>query len=520
MRTRQVATLDFETDPFKHGRIPEPFCAGIYTEGDVIESYQDWWNDDPEELARDVAEYLAPRRWRVYAHNGGKFDFFFLLPYADKIKGINGRIASMQIGRCLLVDSYLILPVPLRSYGKTDIDYNKMEREHRDKNRDEILAYLRDDCVNLYQWVTEFRELFGTPLTLASASFAQMKERGIEIEKHRGESWDEKFRVYYYGGRCENFDSGVFNGPYSYIDINSAYPFAMLSEHPSGTEFERVEFLPTDGTPYFATISGHSRGALPVRTRGGLSFPHGLGTYHATSWEIEAGLDTGTLDIDDVIECYVPFDTQDFAPFINHFYSERLKAKAAKDASKTLFYKLVMNAGYGKFALNPREFKDYAILECGDWPDGEGWEINYEIGEHSIFSKPDPGDSFYNVCTAASITGYVRAYLWRAINDCAGVLYCDTDSIVCRDYGSLRTGKSLGEWEQEATIKKAWLGGKKLYALETDDGYKTASKGSNLTVEQIKRVVNGEIVNWPSEAPTFSLNRAPSFVDRRIKRTA
>ncbi len=113
---RKIATLDFETDPFLYLRDPEPFCCGLYTGDD----YWQFWGDD---CAERVAEVIAENRFTVYAHNGGKFDFYYLLKYFDeKIKVINGRIGKAQLGDSELIDSYLFLPVPLAAMEKDDFD--------------------------------------------------------------------------------------------------------------------------------------------------------------------------------------------------------------------------------------------------------------------------------------------------------------------------------------------------------------------------------------------------------------
>lgn len=521
MRSKQTVVLDFETDPFLKGRIPQPFTAGIYWEVGGLPHYRNFWNDDPEALCREIVEFIRDKNWRIYAHNGGKFDFFFLLPCADSVTGIGGRIAKMTIGKSILVDSYLILPVALGEYKKDSFEYWKMEAENRDKYREEIEEYLRNDCIYLHELVNEFRLEFGTPLTIATASFKKLKEYDYDVTRHTSESWDAKFRPFYFGGRCQAFEGGHGKGNYTYVDINSAYPYAMLSEHPSTTAYEIDKgYLPDEGV-YFATIHARSHGALPVRADdGGVSFPDAEGIYHATSWEIEAGLDTGTLEIKDVIETRIPFETQDFSEFVNHFYAARMRAKNAKDDARKLFYKLILNSAYGKFALDPRRYKEYTIVELGDWPEGENWEPNYAVGNYQIFERPEPGENYYNVSTAASITGYVRAMLWRSICQCKDVIYCDTDSIVARDVSALKFGDALGQWERETKITEYWIGGKKLYAFLCADGkYRTASKGAVLTPDDIKRVVNGEIVGWENYAPTFSLNRAPTFIARDIKST-
>ena len=70
----KLATFDIETDPFKKGRVPEPFCCGLY----LIETneYMQWWGKN---CLYQFIEYLkeCPHNLIIYAHNGGKFDFYY-----------------------------------------------------------------------------------------------------------------------------------------------------------------------------------------------------------------------------------------------------------------------------------------------------------------------------------------------------------------------------------------------------------------------------------------------------------
>ena len=131
---RPIVTIDCETSPFKHGRVLYPFVWGIY---DGVE-FQKFWGHNCTDY---LIEYLRDTKALVYAHNGGKFDYFFLLQYLEKesIKVINGRISQAKIGESILRDSYNILPVPLGAYKKDDIEYWKMEEEHREKYKSEII---------------------------------------------------------------------------------------------------------------------------------------------------------------------------------------------------------------------------------------------------------------------------------------------------------------------------------------------------------------------------------------------
>src|SRR6516225_5266481 len=98
----RIATSDFETDPFEHGVVPKPFCAGYY-DG---ENYWDFWGDDC--AARLVDHFRSIEEPTVvYFHNGGKFDFFFFIEDLEQdVKIINGRIVKAQIGKVELRDSY------------------------------------------------------------------------------------------------------------------------------------------------------------------------------------------------------------------------------------------------------------------------------------------------------------------------------------------------------------------------------------------------------------------------------
>ena len=134
MPKTKIATVDCETDPFLYNRFPKPFTWGFY-DG---EKYIDFWGDDATDK---MIEHIEKFNGIVYAHNGGKFDFHYLITKAaekGKIKIINGRIAEYRLGKARLRDSWLILPVSLKQMQKDDIEYWKMEKEHRQKYKYEI----------------------------------------------------------------------------------------------------------------------------------------------------------------------------------------------------------------------------------------------------------------------------------------------------------------------------------------------------------------------------------------------
>ncbi len=171
---------------------------------------------------------------------------------------------------------------------------------------------------------------------------------------------------------------------------------------------------------------------------------------------------------------------------------------------------------------------------------------------------------YYNVATAASVTGYVRAFLFKSLSQCSGLLYCDTDSIAARETAALSFGKRLGEWKDEGAFDYAAIAGKKLYAFhktghcrdydpkeedEKKQTWKIASKGVNfkkgMTIDKrfysgpelIAKIALGEQIDYEPDVPTYSLFRevpdeteqnpevyrnlsAKSFTARTVRATA
>ena len=124
---------DAETDPFKYGRVPQPFLWGVYT-GASFHAFTD---------TDEFIEMIREQDVIVYFHNGGKFDLHLILKHVninEEIKIINGRIASAHIGKAEIRDSYLLFPAPLAEFGaKLSIDYKKMEKKVRHLHMPEII---------------------------------------------------------------------------------------------------------------------------------------------------------------------------------------------------------------------------------------------------------------------------------------------------------------------------------------------------------------------------------------------
>lgn len=561
----RMAVADCETDPFMAGRNVYPFVWGFW-DGD---EYRHFWGDDcTEQFLTFLRDYKQPLQ--LFAHNGGKFDWLFLI---DHIHGspklIGPRVIRASLYHHTLRDSYANMPVALASIKpksgekKGEIDYQLMHRWERSKPRNKrlILDYLHSDCTTLYDAVKDWHDMFGNKSeTMASAAMVQLKQfmepEGVAVEK-LSEKQDAEFRPYYYGGRVECLRTGIINAPLKIYDVNSMYPYVMAEySHPTSNRFRYTKEL-NDKTD-FAEIEATSQGCLPVRSRtGGIEFPRMRGVFLATGHEIRAGLRLGLLEVYSVRRAIECVDRANFRAFVEHFQVLRQAARIDGDEMRVLFYKLVSNSAYGKFALNPDKFKDMLILPKGERPDGEclsdvelrtlpegpekedrkrrAWFPHVETQGAVFWARGSiTWGRFLNVATAASITGAARAMLMEGLSNATNPVYCDTDSIICEALNARLHKSDLGAWKYEGDGHTAAIAGKKLYAVwnenicgplfpgDTWDDLqciKSASKGVRMAPGAIRGVAEGEEYLYTSEAPVIGLNGQQSKLTRRVRAT-
>lgn len=465
---------------------------------------------------------------------------------------INGRLAKFTLGKAEFRDSYNIMPMPLSAVQKDEIDYALFEADVREKHMKEIEAYLRSDCVYLHQMIVAFIEEFGLHLTQAGASIKAWERITGESAPVTTSAFYAEIAPHYYGGRVQCFVPGEYENDFKIIDINSAYPYAMMHLHPAGDTIQTQLYLPAtdnDISRTFITLIADSLGAFPLRADdNSLCFPDdGLcRTFHVTGWEYLAARDTGALRNARVESVKTLGACIEFSVYLNHFYSMKTDAKHKGFAegkwydiaqkARYEFAKRFLNSLYGKMGSNPENYEEFTVVEpryidAAEAEDGYGFVC--EMGNLALVSKPlaEERQRYYNVAIAASITGFVRAHLWKAITACrnAGgtVLYCDTDCLWTTHTGDLVLHPdNLGAWDVEAECDYGAIAGKKLYAARTikmsDDGrvWKTASKGVRLDRDEIVQIAQGKEIVYSPENPTFSLKRGVQFTPRTIRRSA
>jgi len=559
---RRIGVFDCETDEFGSGFAIAPFTCGYYDT--VSGDYTDFWGPDCiDQFFRWFDETYRKQGIEVltYVHNLGGFDLFFMLEWLDSGTYptiINGRVSSARLGGQEWRDSYRIIPIPLSVYKKDDFDYKKMNRAVREKHREEILLYQRHDCINLADLVTEFVAEFGDRPTIGNTAISFLRSfHGFERMK---EYADTLVRPFFHGGRCQAFQRGVMEGPFKVYDVTSMYPFVMQSyEHPISAEPLRGRLI-TDKTA-FVEWYGHNDNAVPQRADdGSLDFTVREGRFLTSIHEFHTAERLGLIRPRQVIQTIGFREWAKFDKFINHFFEARKISKENRDKLRDIFYKLIMNSAYGKFAQDPRRYEQFAIT-IGEFPPAEemasemnpnGWKPKTINGDTIIWSKPSPNrhNGYYNVATGASITGASRAVLLDGLSKSKRRTYCDTDSIICESLSDVNfDGDVLGGWKLEAEGELFAVAGKKMYALFTGDKsawesatekmgdedkarmsviqwkgrtlycVKKACKGAVLSGEQILRVSQGEEILFKSDRPNFSLDGSVEYIERRINAT-
>ncbi len=554
IKTRQIeniAILDFETDPFDNVEKSRifPFLAVLYS--DNFEPIVIWDEDEQSFVGKVIAEITAlPESYTIYAHNGGKFDYMFLINRLRGSVSFKGRgIMRAEIGNHEIRDSFHIIPDKLANFKKDHIDYELMKKKTRKQYRQAIIDYCISDCRYLLEIVKGFAGRFGMKLSIGQAAM-------MELRKHYkfetvSETTDEYLRQWFFGGRVECLNGmGKFDGSYKLYDVNSMYPYVMATyDHPIGSHYHtRTGNIGPD--TFFLDLTCNSRGAFVHKAeRGETHAPHGRYRFRTTIHEYNVALKHGLIsdiEIHSVIDCVTKTN---FIKFIAPIYNERqhvkarLKELAARGMRNThewneavkedMFLKFLLNNSWGKFAQNPRNYKEHYLTDPGERPpadagDDFGMMPATAMPDYWIWERPSPSDRYNNVGTGASVTGAARADLLDALCNATDPIYCDTDSLICTDLANVKLHPTdLGAWDIEKELSQVIVAGKKLYSYtETINSINpqlpfVKSKGaSGLKWQQMLNLLNGGEELSTSFGVTLTKNSRQYYMTRRIHATA
>jgi hypothetical protein len=534
-RIQDIAILDMETDPFDKVKQDEvlPFLAVLHS--DQFDDIVIWDETKQGFIDKVIASILAlPRQFTIYAHNGGKFDFMFLISALKGRVTFKGRgIMSAKLGDHELRDSFHIIPEKLAKYKKDTFDYKKLYRAVRNKWREEIIAYCKNDCRFLLDLVKKFLAENGFKISIGAAAIAKVKE-DYKLETLSNYQ-DAAVREFYYGGFVSCISGvGLYSEPFALYDVNSMYPAVMAHvSHPVGSEY-----IDRPGEPGGATCFVE----LECLSLGAFAGIWGRGRFKTSIHEFQMAMKLRLIEDIKIIRCLDNINQTNFAKFVLPLYEKRQKLKEQMDVfervgdtespeyykikADALIIKLLLNNAYGKFASNPRKYKDHYLTEPGLRPgeDKETWGFapTYEGGDYWVWSRPIQQQRFLNVGTAASITGAARAKLMEAIHYAKNPIYCDTDSLICEELRNVEIHPAkLGTWKMEAKLTDVIICGKKLYCYRSDKGKETfRSKGTEgLVWKDYEAMLTGSIIPQTAFGPTLTRRGDQHYMMRRIRAT-
>lgn len=283
----------------------------------------------------------------------------------------------------------------------------------------------------------------------------------------------------YKGGRTEvfkkKFTPCTDHKHLYYYDINSSYPYAMLSDMPvkfmKHLKFNEIKL--NDNTDMLfdhflyrarCTYRGNDDFFIPnllIRSSENDIIAN-KNTEYAYHWGVELR-HAIELNCDIYINEQIEYKNGSiFNQFANYMYNERLIAKKNKNSAKSNYLKLCMNSLYGKFAQT--EMNNNVLCQNSNeinriLNDSNNQFVDFEIINEKILIKyktiKNKDESVGNLVRFSSyITAIARTNLAKFMHNVEhkNVYYCDTDSVFTSKKpsdDSFIDQTQLGKWKQE-----------------------------------------------------------------------
>lgn len=366
-----------------------------------------------------------------------------------------------------MVDTLLLFPFSLRDLG-TALGLPKLETDVFTENEKELIQYNRRDIEIIRKAIEElisFLRENGFPwgITLANLSFRIFRKNFMKhrIFIHADPEVDKLEQESYYGGRCEAFK--LYKRLWAYkLDVNSMYPYVMRQKLP----YDLIDYAEGGYTParllkrikdgYLCiaeVLIDTPEPAFPKRTKDKLIFPIGRFWTVLATPELEYALENRyVVQVRRVAVYRGDYILRDF---VDYFYNKRLEAKQSGNEVYSLFYKLILNALYGKFAQRARILEDKYeevhedFIKMKALIRGEEREILQFYHDVFIYRKDDEPAFNAFIAVASHITSYARIYLYKLMITAGleNVYYCDTDSIFTNQEGFDRLKEYIDDHE-------------------------------------------------------------------------
>lgn len=419
-----------------------------------------------------------------------------------------------NICTCTILDSLKILPFSVsdiaKGFGlqlsKLTIDYTDF-REIGHKLTENEIEYLKTDVEIMSR---SLKILFDQGLTQMTQGSNALFDYKNVIGKKKFLKWfppplyDYDIRQSYKGGftycdprtQCKDTEEGIV------LDVNSLYPSVMYNEpmpYGEGIFFEgkyEEDKLYNLYVQMFTCQFELKENHIPtIQIKNNCSF-HPT-QYLKSSAEEEVTLCLTNVDLELFFEHYDVFNityhngwkfkstTGLFKGYIDKWNTIKVESTLSENYAMRTLAKLMLNALYGKFALNPFVTSKYPVYDNG--------MIRYKTGE-----KEQRNPIYIPVGTF--VTSYARRKTIRAAQTVySRFMYADTDSLHLSgtklpeelDIDPVR----LGAWKHESTFTRARYVRQKTYVEEIIINEKTRTKMiKNGTSKNMFYYSKGELV--------------------------
>ena len=268
----------------------------------------------------------------------------------------------------------------------------------------------------------------------------------------------------YAGGRTEIFRSNTVGDIRGY-DVNSMYPFCMISEFPMILN-EDPGMAKTKGMAEVTISIPRDRFVGPLwwhDAKKRLVYPVGVihGTWTYDEIRFAESLGCKVLKVHKATGsnyCERPFDE-----FIYTIYEKR---RASKNPAEREVLKVILNSLYGKLASRnqiTRVVSKYELLKKNSKRLKDVQWIDHNRGLLDFYT---PQQRYVNVLWGAMVTANARILLTKYLNQVPPqrLIYCDTDSIYCEGV-DLPLSDGLGGLKLERTAKRMVVKQPKAYGL-------------------------------------------------------
>jgi hypothetical protein len=456
----------------------------------------------------DLIDALLSYEGDVWAHNGGRYDWLWVLDKLTRRLGSKAKIwlsgssaTRIDVGKTILRDSFRLVPMGLgKAAGiaglkKAEVGFDcdcghdcggycRIDPDMPERDYARLEEYLRVDCQVLDAVLTVVQdfaldnqiELRGT---VGGSAWATAKT-WLDLPNAKWHTPIYNFaRLGYYGGRSEV--ARTYTPWIERYDIHSAYPAALTHArlpHGEPKQFVRhgakQQFDSRAPGIYKLTIDVPDMLAppLPIRTGERIVYPTGRITGEWTQPAIEHAIEVGCNPVEFVWALVWPFESPILAPVAQRLWDLRDAAARAGQSALAQWIKWLVNSLTGKLAQDP-ESRSIALCHSppkscpGGACDGRctpGRCCNHQctkrcgawepIGPRcNLWSRPAwrmPACAY--VQWAAYLTSINQVELHSQIMHAGDDwVYTDTDSVYSRVKLMRRLGEALGEWGHEGS---------------------------------------------------------------------